>query len=29
VVYRALWEGGPLSLDGARPVPSPREGVAF
>ena len=28
-VYRALWEGGALALDGARAVPAPREGVAF
>jgi len=29
LVYRALWAGGALSLDGARRVPPPREGVAF
>jgi len=29
VVYRALWEGGALALDGERPVPAPRQGVAF
>ncbi|GEJ57287.1 hypothetical protein AMYX_20280 [Anaeromyxobacter diazotrophicus] len=28
-VYRALWAGGPLAIDGAIPVPPPREGVAF
>ena len=27
--YRAVWEGAPLAIDGARPVPAPREGVAF
>ncbi len=29
VLYRALWEGGPLMLDGSLPVPAPREGVGF
>jgi len=28
-VYGALWEGRPLSLDGARPVPVPGTGVGF
>jgi soluble lytic murein transglycosylase len=28
-VYRALWSGGPLALDGLQPVPAPREGVGF
>jgi len=29
VLYRALWLGGPLALDGSRRVPAPREGVGF
>jgi soluble lytic murein transglycosylase len=29
MVYRALWGDGTLSVNGARPMPSPREGVAF
>jgi soluble lytic murein transglycosylase len=29
VLYRALWEGGALTLDGAQPVPAPREGIGF
>lgn len=29
VVYRALWEGGPLAIDGARTIRPPRQGVAF
>ena len=29
VLYRALWEGSPLALDGSRRIPAPREGVDF
>jgi soluble lytic murein transglycosylase len=29
LVYRSLWEGQPLRLDPRRPMPAPREGVAF
>ena len=29
VVYRALWRGGTLSIDGARIVPPPSQGVGF
>jgi soluble lytic murein transglycosylase len=29
VAFRALWEGAPLALDGARRIPAPREGVGF
>ena len=28
-MYRALWEGAPLAVDGGRALPAPREGVAF
>ncbi len=29
VLYRALWEGGALTIDGDQPVPAPREGIGF
>jgi soluble lytic murein transglycosylase len=29
VAYRALWAGGRRAIDGSRPVPRPRDGVAF
>ena len=29
VLYRALWEGGALLLDGSQRIPPPREGIGF